>query len=243
MCGYRRPKNLRDLLVRAKVPHQTGDEIAMTPHTRPSGTAPEPEPSTSNTLTSKTKQKSIMDFLVPGVQPTPGTARNQTISSSGRLGTDPSKRGMKFCNTTNCRYCPLLNRTGFIHSHTTGIRHSCMTNISCRSSNLIYAISCKICGIQYVGQTSVRIKDRFVHHFRDIEMSNQEKSVGRHFSGPDHHGFKDLHISALEFIKAPPKSPRAIQIRNRVEKNWTYQLRSLAPQGLNMESPKEFGPK
>ena len=137
----------------------------------------------------------LLDFLVPGVKPTTGPVGHQT-PNAGRMGTDPSKRGLRFCNTTNCRYCPLLNRTGYIHSHTTGIRHWCMTNISCRSSNLIYAISCNICGIQYVGQTSVRIKDRFVHHFRDIEMSNQEKSVGRHFSGPDHHGFKD-HLNQL----------------------------------------------
>ena len=242
MCGYRRPKNLRDLLVRAKVPYLPGDDQAMAPHIRPPANTAEPEPSTSGTRIPQTKQKSIKDFLVPGVKPTPGTSSTPT-PGTGRLGTDPTKRGIKFCNTKGCRYCPLLNRTGFILSHTTGIKHTCMENISCRSSNLIYAISCKICGIQYVGQTSVRIKDRFVHHFRDIETSNQDKSVGRHFSGPDHNGFKDLTITALEFIKAPPKSPRAVQIRNRVEKNWTYQLRSLAPQGLNMESPKEFGPK
>ena len=49
-----------------------------------------------------------------------------------------------------------------------------------------------------------------------------------------------MEITVLEFIKAPPKSPKAIIVRNRVEKNWTHLLRTLAPQGLNMENPKEY---
>ena len=192
------------------------------------------------TLTLVTKQRSTKDFLVPGVKPTPGTTR-EPPTTGDRSGTDPAKRGFHFCNTKHCRYCPLLNKSGQIVSHSTGLKHNCMINISCRSSNLIYAISCKICGKQYVGQTSVRLKDRFVHHFRDIETSNPEKSVGRHFSQTDHKGCRDMEISVLEFIKAPPKSPRTIQLRNRVERNWTHQLRCLAPQGLNMENPKDYG--
>ena len=86
----------------------------------------------------------------------------------------------------------------------------------------------------------LHIKDRFVHHFRDIDTHNQEKSVGRHFSLPDHKGTRDLKISVLEFIKDPPRSPQASTIKNRVERNWTHQLRTLAPAGLNMENPKEL---
>ena len=56
----------------------------------------------------------------------------------------------------------------------------------------------------------------------------------------NHHGFKDMTINILEFIKAPPRSPQAIPIRNRVERNWTHLLRCLAPHGLNMENPKEL---
>ena len=46
--------------------------------------------------------------------------------------------------------------------------------------NLIYAITCKTCGIQYVGQTLGRLQDRFRGHYNDIE--NNYGSVGRHFN-------------------------------------------------------------
>ena len=86
----------------------------------------------------------------------------------------------------------------------------------------------------------LRLKDRFVHHYRDIETADCEKSVSRHFSQPNHNGLKDLNISVLEFIKKPPRSPHAATIRLRVEKHWTHTLRSLAPIGLNSENPKEY---
>ena len=47
----------------------------------------------------------------------------------------------------------------------------------------------------------LRIKDRFVHHFRDIELADKEKTVSKYFSQPSHNGIKDVQISVLEFIK------------------------------------------
>ena len=237
MCGYRRPKNLRDLLVRAKVPHKPGDELCDPTHL-PLPTSRETTPTPVGTV-----QKSITDFFKPGTSTSTGSLTDTFPIGpviKTRLGTDPSKRGHPFCNHVLCRYCPLLNKTGRILCSNTQIEHTCMTNISCRSSNLIYAITCKRCNKQYVGQTSLRLKDRFVHHFRDIEVHNKEKSIGRHFSTSDHSGFKDLQISVLEFIRAPPRSPQASTIRNRVERHWTHLLRTLAPAGLNMENPKEL---
>jgi len=91
-----------------------------------------------------------------------------------------------------------------------------------------------------VGQTLLRLRDRFAGHFGDIDNSRQEKSIGRHFSSSDHQGADDMIITVLEFIKSPPRSLQAVTIRNRVELNWTHLFRSLAPHGLNMENPKEY---
>ena len=110
-------------------------------------------------------------------------------------------------------------------------------------SNLIYAITCKKCGIQYIGQTMLRLRDRFEGHFGDVNHARQEKNVGRHYSKPGHQGVDDMTISVLEFIKNPPRSEQAVTIRNRVERNWTNLFRCLAPRGLNMENPKEYRKK
>ena len=76
-----------------------------------------------------------------------------------------------------------------------------MRNMSCRSSNLIYSMTCKICKMQYIGQTMLRIKDRFAVHFHDI-MTNDlsHKALGRPFSMQDHNCTKDMEISVVEFI-------------------------------------------
>ena len=89
----------------------------------------------------------------------------------------------------------------------------------------------------------VRLKDRFVHHYRDIDNADSEKGVSRHFSHHTHNGTKDVSISVIEFIKKPPRSPQAATIKLRMEKHWTHTLRSLAPIGLKSENPKEYRPQ
>ena len=139
------------------------------------------------------------------------------MSNHKRLGTNPSKRGFKFCsnNRSYCRYCPKLNRVGL--SKALCKENKYMKNISCRSSNLIYCITCKRCGIQYVGQTLLRTTDRMGDHFYHIEKSNTPMTVARHFSQRGH------------------KSEAAFIIRDRVERRWIHLLRTGILQGLNIE--------
>jgi len=94
--------------------------------------------------------------------------------------------------------------------------------------------------MQYVGQTLRNIYKRTYEHIRDTANCLQDKPVAQHFSQRSHDGENDMSITVLEFIKKPPRSPEAIAIRNRVERHWTHLLRSLAPQGLNQENPKEY---
>ena len=198
-------------------------------------------------LTSKKvlRKRSMLDFVSKNERQASHSNSDASTSHSRpaapigstvlRKGTDPQNRGFNFCNTNRCRYCPKLNKPGQIESKTTRATFESRTSISCRSSNLIYCITCKVCKMQYVGQTSLRLKDSFVHHFLDIGKGDPLKTVSRHFSQPGHNGIHDLEIHVLEFIKKTPKSPAATIIRNRVEKRWIHLLRTLAPQGLNME--------
>jgi hypothetical protein len=266
MCAYRRPKNLRDMIVRANTPYKQGDEKSR-PDWDPdkvynkAGREIEKEPETDTNAVSlenkekpKTRQRSILDFLAPVLQkvaipepdPTPpqGTSSHKVGGTRATVtGIEQSKsqmtlkktRGFNFCNIFNCRYCKLINKTGTINSSVTKKEFGTMKNISCRSSNLVYAITCKKCGKQYVGQTSLRLKGRFVHHFYHVEKPDKTKPVGKHFSQLDHQGIDDMDIYVLEFISKPPKSLAAAAIRDRVEKRWIHLLRSTAPGGLNLD--------
>ena len=248
-CGYRRPKNLRDLLVRAKVKRRPEDNV-LDPSYRPPSPPPPPAAKATKSQTSVTlkqqKQRNITDFFEAGTShmtieegPRASTSASNLTAYHGKR-TSEKERGFPFCGQWGCKFCPLLNKTGTILCTATQITHPCMKKISCRSSNLIYAITCKRCKLQYVGQTLLRLRDRFTGHFGDINNSRQEKSVSRHFSQQGHQGVDDMQISVLEFIKNPPRSPQAVTIRNRVEMNWIHLFRSLAPRGLNMENPKEY---
>ncbi len=115
-----------------------------------------------------------------------------------------------------------------------------MKNVSCRSSNLIYCITCRVCHKQYVGQTSNRLRDRFQGHFGDITRDDPDKSISVHYNSKNHTGIKNMNITILEFIKKLPKNLQAISIRLKREKHWTHLLHTLSPIGLNIENPKEF---
>jgi hypothetical protein len=272
MMAYRRPRNLRDLLVRANIPYKEGDE-----ETRPNWHTVEPAPietegacahlvnqvaGTQELITDpiqpKIQQKTILDFFTPmidtiglpsvnnvntrdvtrGVDSTETTrapATSHKTSTQECTLTPKKNRGFNFCNVFNCRYCKLINKSGSITSTVTKKEHRAMYNVSCRSSNLVYAITCKKCLKQYVGQTSLRLKGRFVYHFYTVEKPDKSKPVGKHFSQLDHQGIDDMDIYILEFISKPPKSVVAAAIRDRVEKRWIHLLRSTAPGGLNLD--------
>ncbi len=174
VVGYRRPKNLRGLLVRAKLPQQI-----------------------------EVHEK-----------------RNLSISSNS-------------CKTKNCRYCPILDKTGRIKSHVTGREYQSKINVTCKSSNLIYCITCKTCGMQYVGQTKLCLMDRFGTHFTSNNRYDGKNDVCKHFKQPNHSGAKDLKLHIVDFIFAKPESEKGKVLRDHIEFNWIQRLRTQLPHGIN----------
>ena len=258
MMAYRRPKNLRDLLVKAdcslpknfRVPADTTARDHFLRGSNPPPLAP----------SRRTTQSSLTDYIIRDIIP---TSRLHTSSSTSNVtgattGTPVRSRSLtafaqpnllrnKCIARTQCNYCPLLNTSGTITCHVTKKQFICKMNITCRSSNLVYCISCKTCGKQYVGQTKRTILERFQGHFNKIKkcqtgrredpilLRQQEKdAVGTHFSAEDHHGEEDLIISVLAFITSHPQSKHALDHRLKVEKEWIHRLRCPAPTGLNI---------
>ena len=175
--GFRRCRNLRDHLVRARLPPAPikGDD-------------PDPDPEPHNNI----------------------------------------------CGRVRCIYCDKLDRTGRITTPVTNRSYVTRTNVTCRCSNLIYALVCQTCGKIYVGQTKRRIMDRLMEHFRSIRQNNNTLMVSRHYNSTGHNGIEDMRVYILEFINAHPDSAIAARTRDTTEKRWIYRLRSLTPMGLNL---------
>ena len=100
-------------------------------------------------------------------------------------------------------------------------------------------MSCKVCGLQYVGQTKRTIDERFKEHFRSINKAKSTDLKHVHFNSIGHHGTDDIQISVISHIKEHPDSARAQRARDKMEMFWYHQLGTLVPRGLNVEkTPK-----
>jgi hypothetical protein len=123
-----------------------------------------------------------------------------------------------------------------LNSFVTHKQYKTKTNMSCKNNNVIYCITCRTRGLQYVGQTLRSIQLRFQQHFYSITSTkdNIDISIGRHFRQTDNNGLMDVEIHVLDFIHQAPRSLTGLKIRNKIELNWIHRLRTPAPLGLNM---------
>ena len=205
---------------------------------------------------SNSKQKLLTDFFKPNaIQTSTSLSTFTTVKTHREIHKStsltnnfiPNMIRNKCISTTKCNYCPLLNTSGTITCNVTKQKFTTKTNITCRSSNLVYCIQCRTCNMQYVGQTKRTIMARFQGHFYTIKnainkrkinpqqyKSEMKDPIGIHFSQPDHNGHKDIEIYVLAFITLAPKTSASLQLRLKVEKNWIHRLRCPAPLGLNI---------
>ena len=173
------------------------------------------------------RPKNLREFLVRARLP---LANRETKPNNTETPCNP-------CNTRNCRYCPKLNKNGRIKSKASGRDYTSRHNVTCKSSNLIYCISCKQCGMQYVGQTKNRLMDRFQPHFYNIGHNRPNSELARHFNQTDHHGLDDVEIHIVDFIHAHPQGQKSKYLRDLIEFKWIQRLHTNAPLGLNLMDP------
>ena len=82
-------------------------------------------------------------------------------------------------------------------SHTTGAHHKIRDHITCTTSNIIYLISCRICGIQYIGETKNSLKKRLYGHRSTFKTQKIDTHVGQHFNLPNH-SISDMILQGIE---------------------------------------------
>ena len=112
----------------------------------------------ANIIRSFRRCRNLRDHLV----------RARIMPIAAHNNAQPPVPNARRCQRAHCLYCTKLDRTGTIHSSTTNRSYRTHTNISCRCTNLIYAIRCLAFDKIYIGQTKRWILDRLMEHFRDI---------------------------------------------------------------------------
>ena len=114
-------------------------------------------------------------------------------------------------------------------SPVTGKVHCIKASADWKTSNVVYVIKCNKCAIQYVGETENALHIRMNRHRADIKNQRLEKPVAEHFNSVGH-SLDNLSIFVVEKIHREDAS-----FRKAKESYWIRLLRSLAPEGLNLD--------
>ncbi len=175
------------------------------------------------------RNTNLRDTLVSAKLP---ASQTRKVAKNGTPGDRCRTRGGN--RKCNCRYCTKINKSGQVRSTKTGKTFPCRKKVDCKSHNIVYAIECKKCGKQYVGQTQNTLHSRIYQHFRDMRQEHPLYPTGVHFQRPGHRGEEDAIVHVLAFCPAPSKIPGK-PWRLAVELEWIHKLRTQSPFGLNLD--------
>ena len=81
--------------------------------------------------------------------------------------------GVFKCDSKWCEICNFIETGNEFKSFVTQISHKINFRFDCNSSDVIYLLSCKICGRQYTGTTVTRFRERFNQYKSDINLYSQ----------------------------------------------------------------------
>ena len=161
---------------------------------------------------------------------------NQVTSghiSAGELPTlKASSTRTRRCKHPQCITCKHLNCSKVVKCTSTGISYPIRHNFCCKSTNLIYVITCTKCKKQYVGLTTKQLNTRINHHRTSI-FTKKPIYIAKHFNLPDH-TVNNLSVQAIDCTKA--STSNSINELKRLESYWIKTLRTLHPIGLNIDT-------
>ena len=137
---------------------------------------------------------------------------------------------LKPCGAGRCLTCSHIQTGTNFRSMTTKQTSIVRATATCKSRNVIYLIECRKCRKQYAGETQNPLHIRLNGHRNNITYRQTEKPVTGHFNSPGH-SLDDLRIAFLEVMRSFDES-----LRRRLEGYWIKQLRSLHPEGMNLDA-------
>ena len=134
-------------------------------------------------LTAFRRQRKLKDLLV---QASLNATQNEMLGNNHP------------CGAAGCRTCPILTATDEFTSHKTGQKFKMKFTASCRSSNIIYLITCTRCGEQYVGETGQPLQRRVNgHHFNVMHRRTEEFPMAEHCTS-DGHSQADMVVVVID---------------------------------------------
>ena len=163
------------------------------------------------------------------------TVNNSIVNNSSTVKINPGR-------AINCKLCKDFVVAEKITSTVTNLDYNCIilsgVEVSCKSSNLIYLLSCNNCKLQYVGQTAQPLHKRANGHPSGKLGQTGCKLLTEHMNSYPCSGY-GFSVQVLQIFLGTGRmdsnevDPSQTSDRVSVEENWMVKLRTVYPYGLN----------
>jgi GIY-YIG catalytic domain len=141
---------------------------------------------------------------------------------------DDGPPGCTRCTSNRCRACNYVTTGKRFHGTSNDQYFVIRRNITCKTHNVIYLVTCNRCKLQYVGQTSRTLADRINDHLSCIR-TGKNTPIGLHFNIPGH-TLQDFSIMGIERMYNKSDTRETILIK---ERTWQNLLQTAHPKGIN----------
>ena len=132
------------------------------------------------------------------------------------------------CNSGTCITCKMIQCTHKFKSTFTKEEFIIKCTATCKTNNIIYLMECAICGLQYIGQTRRKLKERMYEH-RSNTDGKPASSLHKHLGSTNHDtNFDEMKVTIIEHD--PNWNDKRRQER---EHFWIIKLKTLSPNGIN----------
>ena len=142
------------------------------------------------------------------------------------------KKGTFHCKHGACLVCNNIKETNTFESAVTGTQYAVNFNFNCNSKAVIYLITCRVCKIQYVGESTTKFRARWNNYKTNqrraaLGKEHTQPEFHAHFLQEDHSGLEtDADVVLID--KTDPTRPK------EREKHWIDTLNTWTPNGLNV---------
>jgi hypothetical protein len=120
-----------------------------------------------------------------------------------------------------CLCCPKIHVSTRFRSTFTGLEYRIRHRFTCKSSYVVYLVSCKACLAQYVGKTTKTMNTR--HNGHKDEIKNASTPLGRHFTKC---GLGNYSLQIIDCVKS--KENEALLV---LEGTWQNRLATFHQHG------------
>ena len=179
-------------------------------------------------ITSHKRPKNIKELLCPSK-----LLREKCIKNNKGNSCIKCKKEYKTCSR--------ISSSRSFKSTVTGRNFTSRIEASCKTPNVIYLITCRICGKQEVGSTDY-LPARISNHYSHIRRKRRTSKAAIHFQEINGHSEEDMEIQIIDRLLTVPSSQEETTLKlKRVQGFWQTNLRTVGEQGLNsIDENKKF---